>query len=160
MPSAGKVLLTVFWDNEGILLEEYMEKGQTINSASYKQTLINLRRAIQNKRRGKLSKTIFLFHDNARPHSAHATQELLSNFKWEVFCHPPYSPDLAPSDFHLFPHLKTEFGGERFQNTNELKAAVHDYFGNLAAHHYCTGIEKLVSRYEKCLNLCGNYVEK
>ncbi|KDR22070.1 hypothetical protein L798_02924, partial [Zootermopsis nevadensis] len=44
--------------------------------------------------------------DNARPHTARRTASLLQEFSWEVFNHPPYSPDLAPSDFHLFLHLK------------------------------------------------------
>jgi histone-lysine N-methyltransferase SETMAR len=53
-----------------------------------------------------LSAGIVFLHDNARPHTARWTASLLQEFGWEVFNHPPYSPDLAPSDFHLFLHLK------------------------------------------------------
>ncbi|GFW79368.1 mariner Mos1 transposase [Trichonephila clavipes] len=94
------------WDRQGVLLIDFLEPGATINSERYCQTLRNLRRTVQNKRRGKLTSIIFFLHDNARPHTANCTQELLNSFKWEVFPHPPYSPDLAPSDFHLFPKLK------------------------------------------------------
>jgi histone-lysine N-methyltransferase SETMAR len=58
-----------------------------------------LRRAIQNKRRGMLSAGIVFLHDNARPHTARRTGSLMQEFSWEVFNHPPYSPDLAASDF-------------------------------------------------------------
>ena len=78
----------------------------TINSTVYCATLKKLRRAIQNKGRGMLSATILLPHDNARPHSAAQTQDLITSFKWEQMDHPPYSPDLTPSDYHLFVHLK------------------------------------------------------
>ena len=70
----------------------------------------NLRGAIQRKRTQMSDKRALLFHDNARPHSAHATVNLLERWGWEILEHPPYSPDLAPSDFHLFPpHEKNIF---------------------------------------------------
>ncbi|GBM09283.1 hypothetical protein AVEN_129823-1, partial [Araneus ventricosus] len=71
-----------------------------------------------------LSGGIVLLHDNARPHTAAATQELLDQFGWEIFGHPPYSPDLAPSDFHLFLKLKEFLGGKRFGSDEELENAV------------------------------------
>jgi histone-lysine N-methyltransferase SETMAR len=84
----------------------------------------------------------------------------LRDFKWDVFPHPPYSPDLAASDFHLFPHLHRWLGGRRFSSDDEVKTAVHGYFENLDGTFYYTGIEKLVARFDKCLNLDGDYVEK
>ncbi|GFV74601.1 uncharacterized protein TNCV_5130431 [Trichonephila clavipes] len=70
---------------------------------TYCETLNKLRRAIQNKRRGMLTKGVRFHHDNARPHTANRTTALVERFGWEMVSHPPYSPDLAPSDFHLFP---------------------------------------------------------
>jgi histone-lysine N-methyltransferase SETMAR len=80
-----------------------MPRGTTIDAKRYCETLRKLRRAIQNKRRGMLSGGLVLLHDNARPRTAGPTQELLAQFGCEVFDHSPYSPDLAPSDFHLSP---------------------------------------------------------
>ncbi|KAG8282048.1 hypothetical protein J6590_108589 [Homalodisca vitripennis] len=82
--------------------------GTTVNSDRYCDTVRKLRRAIQNRRRGKLSSGVRLLHDNARPHVSRETQELLTNIGWTVVPHPPYSPDLAPSDYHLFPKLKEQ----------------------------------------------------
>jgi transposase len=49
-----------------------------------------------------LTSGVALLHDNACQHTAACTQALLEHFNWELFDHPPYSPDLAPSDYHLF----------------------------------------------------------
>lgn len=155
-----KTMATVFWDQKGVLLVDFMEQGTTINKETYCETLRRLRRAIQNKRRGMLSSGVILIHDNARPHSANVTKQLLQQFKWEVFDHPPYSPDLAPSDYHLFREMKAWLGGQRFANNDELQNAVTTYLGSLAADFFEEGIGKLVSRYDKCLNLHGDYIEK
>ena len=155
-----KQMATVFWDEKGILLVDFLEQGQTVTSERYCQTLRNLRRAIQNKRRGMLSSGIVFLHDNARPHTAHRTVELLEQFKWEIFDHPPYSPDLAPSDYHLFPSLKMWLGSQCFVDNNELQSAVKNWFSAQAADFYKTGIKKLLSRYSKCLERDGDYVEK
>lgn len=158
--SAQKIMCTVFWDRKGVLLAEFLPRGETINAARYCETLTKLRRAIQNKRRGMLSTGIVLLHDNARPHTAGATQTKIQKFGWEQFDHPPYSPDLAPSDYHLFLNLKRELGGKRFGSDEEVKNAVQSRLLTLAGNFYEEGIGKLVSRYDKCLNNGGNYVEK
>jgi len=69
--STRKIMCTLFWDR---LLVEFLPQGTTINSAVYCKTLKKVRCAIQNKRRGRLSATTLLLHDNARPHSAAQTQ--------------------------------------------------------------------------------------
>jgi histone-lysine N-methyltransferase SETMAR len=99
-------------------------------------------------KRGILSRGAVMLHDNARPHTAAATQD-----------HPPYSPDLAPSDFHVFLHLKTYLGDRQFHN-DEVKEAVNTWFASQVASLYDTGIQKLEPYYDKCLNNGGNYVEK
>ena len=93
-----------------------------------------------------------MIHDNARPHTAAATQNLITTFGWEQFDHPPYNPDLAPSDFHLFLHLKSFLAGRRFHDDSEVKETVTMCFTSQAASFYDEGIQKLVQRYDKCLN--------
>jgi len=138
---------------------DFLERGSTINSERYCETLKKLRRAIQNKRQGKLSSKVF-FHDNARLHTANRTREPLDHFGWEVFDHPLYSPYLAPSDYHLFPNMKTWLATQRFDDDAELQAGVNEWLKSRAAKFYDDGINKLVHRYDKCLNLNGDYVEK
>ena len=122
---------------------------------------VRLHKAIQNRRRGKLSHGIVLIHDNARPHTARLTQTLLRDeFHWDTFDHPPYSPDLAPSDFHLFLKMKEHLPGKRHADDEDLQHAVADWLNSQATVWYEEGISKLVSRYDKCLNVQGDYVEK
>ncbi|GBM51790.1 Histone-lysine N-methyltransferase SETMAR [Araneus ventricosus] len=112
--SARRLMVTVFWDAQGILLIEFMTRGTTINSQVYCRTLKKLKRAIPNKRRGLLSSGVVLLHDNARPHTAVGAGAVLHKLKWDVFQHPPYSPDLAPSDFHLTVLIFCKIAGGRF----------------------------------------------
>jgi histone-lysine N-methyltransferase SETMAR len=72
--------------------------------------------------------------------------------------HPPYSPDLAPSDFSLFPKLF--LAGQRFFPNQEAIAAVEGYFADLTKNHYRDGIMALEQRWNKCISLKGDYVEK
>ena len=74
--------------------------------------------------------------------------------------HPAYSPDLVPSDFQLFLHLKEFLGGKRFDDDDDLKGAVQKWKTSQATAYYEEGIQKLVPRYDKCLNNGGEYVEK
>ncbi|GBN19409.1 hypothetical protein AVEN_205798-1, partial [Araneus ventricosus] len=77
-----------------------------------------------------------------------------------LFDHPPYSLDLAPSDFHLFLKLKEFLGGKRFGSDEELENAVPTWLNELAAKENDVGILKLVERYDKCLNVGGDYSEE
>ena len=158
--SAGKVMATVFWDRNGVLLVDFMETGTTINAERYCETLRKLRRAIQNRRRGMLSKGVSILHDNARPHAARQTVAQLQQFGWNIITHPPYSPDLAPSDYHLFPKLKEHLSGKRFNNDDEVKAEVRSFLNSMEVNWYDMGIQKLPLRLQKCIDRNGDYVEK
>ena len=89
-PCAGNLMLTVFWDSQGLVLEHYQERITTINSAQYSEMLTDrLKPAIRSKRRGLLSKGVVLLHENARSHTATHTDESLRKLKFEVMAHPP-----------------------------------------------------------------------
>jgi len=74
--------------------------------------------------------------------------------------HPPYSPDLAPSDFHLLVHLKKHVAGKKFDDDDEVKEEVMAWFKEQEADFYDSGIQKLVPRLNKCLDNAGDYFEK
>jgi hypothetical protein len=90
------------------------------------------------------------------------TRTWLEQSNWELFDHPPYSPDLAPSDYHLrvFMHMKNWLRSQRFNNNEELKADVETWLSSLAAGFFEQGILQLVPRYDKCLNSGSDYIEK
>jgi transposase len=71
-----------------------------------------------------LTSGVVLLLDNACPHTAAHIRELLEHFNWELFDHPPYSHDLAPSDYHLFTYLKNWLASQRLNNNEELMEGV------------------------------------
>jgi len=104
--SAGKVLASIFWYQDGILFIDYLPKGQTINAEYYSSLLVQLKDILKDKGRGKFTKGVLFLHNNAPAHRALASQKKLAYLGFLYLDHPPYSPDLAPSDYHLFPGLK------------------------------------------------------
>jgi hypothetical protein len=110
--------------------QKYQERGTIVKSATYCDTLHrDLEPAIRSERRDKLSKETLLLHDHARPHTAAHKLETLKQLKWEAIKHPAHSPDLVPSDFHLFGPLKQDLREDDFHD--DVKAAVHQW---LRAH--------------------------
>ena len=99
---------------------------------------------------------VIYFDTNFLVHSANKTTATLRSFKWEVLQHPPYGPDLAPSDFHLFGRLS----GERFPDDNAVERAVCVWFRQQPQDFYAAGFQGLLKRWDKFLNLYGDYVEK
>jgi histone-lysine N-methyltransferase SETMAR len=74
--------------------------------------------------------------------------------------HPPYSPDLTPSDFYLFPKLKLFLAGQCFSSNQEAIPALLGNFADLTKNHYRDEIMALEHRWNKCISLKGDYVEK
>ena len=71
--------------------------------------------------------------------------------------HPAYSPDLAPSDYYLFRHLKEYLSGVRYPNSEELKQSVVKWLKNKSKDFYKTGIFKLPKKWKGCMDHDGNY---
>jgi len=93
-----------------------------------------------------------LLHHNARPHTAAHTLETLKQLKWEAMELPAYSPNLAPSDFHLFGPLKN---ARRFSCDDDMKAVVHQWLRAQPKTFFDDGIKKLVGHCEKMHSKAG-----
>lgn len=158
--SAGKVMASVFWDAKGILLVDYLAKGKTVTGQYYTTLLDMLKSIISKKQPGMTKKKVLFHHDNAPAHSSAIVQQKLAELRFQLVPHPPYSPDLAPSDFHLFPKLKIFLAGTKFHSNEEAICAVNAYFEGLEENHFREGIEKLEKRWTKCVELRGDFVEK
>jgi hypothetical protein len=90
-------------------------------------------------RRGMLTKGVVLLHDKARPHTAAHTNVLIKLFNWEIFKHPPYGMNLAPSDYQLFTKMKVWLVTQRFHTKNELMDEVNNWLHDLMAHYFDDG---------------------
>jgi len=125
--SAGRVLTSIFWDQDGTLLIDYLLKGQTINVEYYSFLLVQLKEILKEKRCGKVTKGVLFLHDNVPAHRALPTQKKLAYLDFQHLDHPPYSPDLAPSDYHLFAGLRKQLKGRHFLSNAEVIAAVETW---------------------------------
>ena len=89
---------------------------------------------------GHQSKGDIMHYDNARPHTAVQTVQTINNLGWELLPHPSYSPDLAPSDFHLFGPLKEFTRGTKFESDDEVKSVVSEWLRHQSKDFYAEGI--------------------
>ena len=88
-----------------------------------------------------------LLHDNAPAHSAIRVRQFLAQKMVAVLDHPPYSPDLAPTDFFLFPHFKAAIKGARFADVNPIKDRVTAVLRSIRQEPFADCFRKL---YERC----------
>ena len=158
--STKKVMSTIFWDSKGVIHIDYLPHGTTMNGKYYANLLKQVRQSIKEKRRGKIRRGIMLHQDNAPVHTSQVAMDAVRECGYELLPHPPYSPDLAPSDFHLFPRLKKHLRGRRFDDDGELTAAVEGWLGDQDVDFYRSGINDWKTRWDKCVELEGDYVEK
>ena len=157
--SADKVMATVFWDSHGILLIDYLEKGKTITGEYYAALLDQLNDKIKEKRQYLKKKKVLFLQDNAPVHTSTIAMAKFHELRYELLPHPPYSPDLAPSDFFLFPNLKKWLAGKRFKSNDEVINETNSYFEEFDKSYYLDGIKNLEYRLTKCIELKGDYVE-
>ena len=161
-PSAGKVILTLFWDERGVILEHYMPRGNTVTSATYADLLKNhLRPEIKSKQHGRLSTGVLLQHDNARPHTARSTVATIQDLSFKCFPRPPYSPYLAPIDFHVFGLLKEAMGCKSFRSDEEVQQAVQEWLRSQPKDFFFSrGIHALPKCWNTCVECNRDYVGK
>lgn len=92
--------------------------------------------ALLNKQsgRGNDCGKIGLLVDNAKPHTTEVVRQTLENFRWEVTPHPPYSPDLSPTDYHLFRSLSNHTRGKKFKNQLQLEQELKTFLNSNPPH--------------------------
>ena len=154
-----KIMLSVWWDYKGILYFELMPQNQTINSNVYVQQLAKLNDAIQEKRPVLSNrKGVVFHHDNAKPHTSLVTRQKLLELGWDVLSHPPYSPDLAPSDYHLFRSMQNSLNGKIFNNADDVRSHLIQFFDSKDQKFYERGIFTLPERWQKVIDKNGQYL--
>ncbi|KAK6767034.1 hypothetical protein RB195_026541 [Necator americanus] len=150
-------MICVWWDWEGLVHWEMLEKNKTVEKNLYIAQLHRVKEAIQLKRPHRRGQVILL-HDNARPHTANIVKAALQELDWEVLQHPPYSPDLAPTDYHLFRSLSNQMRGVTFDNNEDLENWLNNFFESRPGGFWQNGINKLVERWEQVVNNDGEYI--
>ena len=89
--------------------------GRTVTGQFYRNSVLKKVKVFYNKKRpSKGWSGVHLLHDNASSHKYEVVKSLLASEKVKVLNHPPYSPDLNPCDFFLFPRLEKMFSGNKY----------------------------------------------
>jgi len=124
-----------------VMMTDYLSKGSA--DAYYVDELCKLREELKSKRRAKLRHRVLLLHDNAPAHTSAVATSAVAECGHELVPHPPYLPDLAPSDFSLFPLLKEHLSGTYFSSDNDVIVSVEVFLQGQDELFYKTGIQKL-----------------
>jgi len=123
--------------------------------------MINLNRALCEKRPEyqNRQRKVILLHDNAPSHTAKPVKETIETFGWEILLHAAYSPDLAPSDYHLFASMGHALAQQRFTSYEDVRKWLDGWFSSKEQQFFWRGIHKLSNRWEKCIASDGQYFE-
>ena len=98
-----KIMLCMWWEWKGVICHEIFPENQTINSNKYCSQLDQLKAALDRKCPELVNRKCKIFHqDNSKLHVSLMTRKKLLELGWDILIHLPCSPDIAPSDFHLF----------------------------------------------------------
>ena len=111
------------------------------------------------KRPEKWANSFILHYDNAQCHTSLLVRQFLSNKNITVCPHPPYSPDLAPCDFWLFPKVKMTMKGKRFESIQDIEAATTAQLKTLTKEDFQNCFRKWQERWDKCVRSEGEYFE-
>lgn len=147
------LMLSVFWNRMGVIKLDFTKEKL---NADYYCALLEDVRKIKRKPRNDF---IWFHHDNAPIHTAQKTRNKMNELGLHCIAQPPYSPDLAPSDFYLFHRLKKYLKGHLFENSDELQKTATEYFNGLEPDFFSKAFDELIKRWQKCFDSDGDYIE-
>ena len=147
--SAGKIMMIIFWDKDGVLFTEYLPRGTTINGPCYASIIERLRSIIVEKRHGKVSRGVPLLHGSAPIDKCKIVEATIRQTGFVELNHPAYSPNTASSDYHLFSNLKKFLCLKNFDSDDEVVTTVEDYVTDLDLELSFKGIQSLHDRWQR-----------
>lgn len=156
-----KTMLCVWWDQKGIIYYELLRPGETVNTERYRLQMTNLNRALSEKRPEyeRRQHKVILLHDNAPAHTSRPVKDTIQALGWETLSHAAYSPDLAPSDYHLFASMGHALAEQRFTSYENVQEWLNNWFSSKEDQFFWRGIHKLPERWEMCIASDGKYFE-
>jgi histone-lysine N-methyltransferase SETMAR len=158
--SRPKRMLTVFWSPFGFPLVRMLPKCAHCDAHYFcTNILADVDRIRPAATAEDARRNVVLYFDNASPHTATAIVNLLRSHRMKRPPHPPFSPDLAPSDFYLFGKLKTALSWAEFEDEHELLDSVMELLNRIARDELESLFEEWVARLNACIQGGGDYVE-
>ena len=145
-------MYAIFFDLKGPVLQIPVPKGSSVIGKFYGESVLTQLVDFYQKHRPRTSvHGIQLLHDNALAHKSATVQEYLKESRLDDLDHPPYSPDLSPCDFQLFPRLKEMLAGHRFESRCGIGSAVYQCLQHIPKENYRAAFRKWVDRCKMCV---------
>ena len=139
----------------GVIYNDWVPEGQTVNQVYYKNVLTTLRERVRRRRPDMWKNASWILHyDNAL-----SVKRYLAKNNIPVMEHPPYSPDIAPCDFFLFPKIKSALKGTRFESVDAVKAKATQLLNSLTHDDLQHCFQQWKIRMERCRDRGGDYIE-
>ena len=159
--TSNRMLYAIFSDLKGPVLQIPVPKGSSVTGKFYRESVLTQLFDFYQKRRPCTGvRGIKLLHDNAPAHKSATVQEYLKESWLDVLDHPPYSPNLSPCDFWLFPRLKEMLAGHhRFESRCGIGSAVYQCLQHIPKEDYWAAFQKWVDWCKMCVEADGAYFE-
>ena len=154
-------MASIFWDSQGVIMVDYLEEGCTINGAYCAEELRQLHQEIWRKEEESLLRVFWSYKIIHQPIPLKLLWLLrLNAASRSLLNHPLHSPDLALSDFSLFPIVKANLRDRNFGSNEGKINAVDEYLGDQVEGFYFEGMSKLEQHWRKCIETKGDYIDK
>ena len=157
----AKVVLCIWWEQLGVVYYELLKPSKTIMGDRYRTKWMDLSRALNEKRPQYQERhdKVILQHDNARPRVARPVKTYLETLKWEALPHPLYSPDVAPSDYHLFRSMAHSLAHRHFRSYEQVKKWIDSWISSKDTSFFRDGIRQSPERWKIVVVSDGQYFE-
>ena len=153
-------MLLTFLDIGGIVRYEFVPPGQTANQVYYLEIVARLHEKVRRKRPELFANNSWiLHHDNAPAHTALSVREFLAAKQITVLEHPACSPDLAPSDFFLFPKIKEILKGRHFDDNDDIRNNTTAALKAIPQNQFQNCFERWTRRWHRCIASQGEFFE-
>ena len=157
--SSKKMLYAIFVNSSGPVVQVPCPSGHTVTGRVYKNSVRKKVKEFYNKKRpSKGWSGVHLLHDNASSHKCEVVKSFLASEKVKVLNHPPYSPNLSPCDFVLFPRLKKMLSGNKYTSSS-LGSVIYQCLQQIPKEDYLSAFRDWVKRLQKCVSVKGEYFE-
>ena len=154
------MLYAIFFNSSGPVVQVPCPSGHTVTGRFYRNSVLKQVKEFYNKKRpSKAWSGVHLLHDNAFSQKCEVVQSFLASEKVKVLYHPPYSPDLSPCDFFLFPRLKKMLSGNKYTSRNSLGSAIYQRLQHIPKEDYLSAFRDWVKRLQKYVSVKGEYFE-
>ena len=153
-----RVIVTVWWSAAWLIYYGFLNPGKIITYEKYAQQIDEMHRKLQCLQLALVNrKGPVLLHNSAWVHVAQPTLQKLNELDYQVLHHPPYSPDLLPTDYCYIKHFNNILQGKCFHNQQETENAFQEFFESLSMDFYATGIN--ISHWQDCVDCNGSYFD-